>query len=71
MVVFDSPVKTPKVEMQVPCRYFVYNINYNMRRHVMFPMRQDIREAIELGLHMNMDNDLEVLGVIHILRNHG
>ena len=27
MVVFDSPVKTPKVEMQVPCRYFVYNIN--------------------------------------------
>ena len=23
-------------------------------------MRQDIREAIELGLHMNLDNDLEV-----------
>ena len=25
---------------------------------------QDIREAIELGLHMNLDNDLEVLFLI-------
>lgn len=39
LVVFDSPVKTPK----------------------------DIREAIELGLHMNLDNDLEITRVNEII----
>ena len=38
-----------------------------MTSHVMFPMRQDIREAIELGLHMNLDNDLEVLYLNNII----
>ena len=28
---------------------------------------QDIREAIELGLHMNLDNDLEVLYLNNII----